>query len=327
MIRFISQRLISALLTCFVISVVSFVIIQLPPGDYVTSYIAEMQASGGNVTAEEAASLRATYGLDDPIFIQYLRWIQQILSGNFGMSMEWRLPIGEVIGDRILLTIVVSAASILLTWGIALPIGIYSAVKQYSIGDYLATILGFIGLAVPSFLTALIISYVGFTYLGLNVGGLFSPEYANAPWSFGRVLDLMAHLPLPAFILALGSSAQMIRVMRANLLDELNKPYLVTALAKGMTPMSAILKYPVRVALNPFISTIGYVLPFVVSGSVIVSLVLGLPLVGPVLYRALISQDMFLAGTIVLLLGLLTVIGTLISDLLLILVDPRVRMS
>lgn len=324
---FIARRLFAGILTTFVISMLSFLIIQLPPGDYVTSYVAEMQASGGNVSPEEAAALRAIYGLDDPVYIQYLRWMKQVVSGNFGMSMEWRMPISEVIGDRMLLTAIVSLSSVLLTWAIALPIGIYSAVNKYSVGDYVATVLGFIGLAVPSFLTALIVSYIGFAYFGYNLGGLFSPEYANASWSWGRAWDLAKHLPLPAFILALASSAHLIRVMRANLLDELNKPYLVTALAKGMTPARAILKYPVRVALNPFISTIGYVLPFVVSGSVIVSLVLGLPLIGPVLYRALISQDMFLAGTIVLLLGVLTVIGTLISDVLLILVDPRVRMN
>jgi peptide/nickel transport system permease protein len=241
--------------------------------------------------------------------------------------MEWRRPVLEVIGDRLFLTMVVSGVTVLFTWVVALPIGIYSAVRQYSFGDYFFTFVGFIGLAVPNFLLALTVMYLGFVYFDANPGGLFSPEYIDAPWSIGRVWDLIKHLPVPALILGLSSSAQLIRIMRANLLDELRKPYVVTAFAKGLTPLRAILKYPVRVALNPFISTIGYLLPFIVSGSVIVSLVLGLPTVGPVLFKALIAQDMFLAGTIVLLLGALTVLGTLISDLLLLWVDPRIRME
>jgi len=327
MVRYLVRRLLLAILTCVVISVLSFVIIQLPPGDYVTTYVMNLTSSGTEFTEEETAALRALYGLDQPVWLQYLRWVGQVATGNLGMSMEWRAPIADVIGDRLLLTAVVSVAALLLTWLIALPIGIYSAVRKYSVGDYVATVLGFVGLAMPTFLSALLVSYIGFAVFGLNVGGLFSPDYVNAPWSWGRVLDLLAHLPLPAAILALASSGPIIRIMRANLLDELQKPYLVTALSKGMSPRRAILKYPVRIALNPFISTIGHTLPYVVSGSIIVSLVLGLPTVGPVLYRALLSQDMFLAGTIVLLLGVLTVIGTLLSDLLLILADPRIRMT
>ena len=221
----------------------------------------------------------------------------------------------------------VSVAAILLTWLVALPIGIYSAVRQHSVGDYMFTLFGFIGLAMPSFLIALVLMYAGFRYFGTNIGGLFSPQYADAPWSVGRVLDLCRHLPLPAVILGLAGTAQLMRVMRANLLDELRKPYLVTAWARGMPMWRAILKYPVRLALNPFISTIGYILPYVVSGSLLVSLVLGLPTVGPVLFRALVAQDLYLAGTIVLMLGVLTVLGTLLSDLLLVAVDPRIRMG
>jgi peptide/nickel transport system permease protein len=324
---YLARRLMLAVLTCVFISIATFTIIHLPPGDYVSSYVAQMAASGSSMTQEEADVLRHQYGLDQPLPVQYVKWISLALQGNFGMSMEWHRSVYDVIGDRLLLTMVVSAAAILITWIFALPIGIYTAVRQHSVSDYVFTLLGFIGLAVPSFLIALVLMYVGFRYFGMTVGGLFSPEYAEAPWSWGRVGDLAWHLPLPAIILGLGSTAQVMRVMRANLLDELRKPYLVTALARGMPLWRAILKYPVRVALNPFVSTIGYILPYVVSGSVIVSLVLGLPTVGPVLYKSLVAQDLFLAGSIVLMLGTLTVVGTLLSDLLLIAIDPRIRLG
>ncbi len=327
MLAYIVRRLLLALVTIWAISVLSFVIIQLPPGDYITSYIAQMAGSGSLVSQEEAENLRAQYGLDQPMWVQYLRWMGQMLQGNFGQSMEWRRPVGDVIGDRLLLTMIVSLAAVLFTWVLALPLGIYSAVRQYSIGDYLATFLSFIGLAVPSFLLALVMMYLGFAFFNTNIGGLFSEEYTDAPWSAARAWDLMKHLPLPAFILALGGTAQLVRILRANLLDELRKPYVITARAKGLPERKLILKYPVRVALNPFISTIGYLFPYIVSGSIIVSLVLSLPTVGPLLLKALIAQDMFLAGTIVLLLGVMTVIGTFISDILLIWVDPRIRLE
>jgi peptide/nickel transport system permease protein len=327
MVAYLMRRLMLAVLTCVFISIATFAIIHLPPGDYVSSYVAQMAASGSSMTQEEADVLRHQYGLDQPLAVQYLKWISLALQGNFGMSMEWHRSVYDLIADRLLLTMVVSAAAVLTTWILALPIGIYTAVRQHSVSDYVFTLLGFIGLAVPSFLIALVLMYIGFRYFGTTVGGLFSPEYAEAPWSWGRVGDLAWHLPLPAIILGLGSTAQVMRVMRANLLDELRKPYLVTALARGMPLWRAILKYPVRVALNPFISTIGYILPYVVSGSVIVSLVLGLPTVGPVLYKSLVAQDLFLAGSIVLMLGTLTVIGTLLSDLLLVAIDPRIRLG
>jgi peptide/nickel transport system permease protein len=250
-----------------------------------------------------------------------------VVVGEFGRSMEWNRPVVEVIGDRLWLTVVVSLAALLLTWGLALPIGIYSAVRQYSPGDYVATFIGFIGLAVPNFLLALVILYLGFVFFGASIGGLFTVELQDAPWSAAKVWDLMKHLPVPALILGLAGTAQQIRIMRANLLDELQKPYVVTARSKGLSELRVVLKYPVRVALNPFASTIGYTLPYIVSGSIIVSLVLGLPTVGPLLLRALISQDMFLAGTIVLMLGVMTVIGTLISDILLVWIDPRIRLE
>jgi peptide/nickel transport system permease protein len=243
------------------------------------------------------------------------------------MAMEWQRPVTDVIGDRLALTMAVSICALILTWGLALPIGIYSAVRQYSLGDYLATFIGFIGLAVPGFLIALLVLYFGFTLFNANIGGLFSPEYNEAPWSPAKARDLLGHLPIPAIILGLAGTAQAVRIMRANLLDELRKPYVVTARAKGLPEWRVVLKYPVRVALNPFASTVGYTLPYIVSGSIIVSLVLSLPTVGPLLLKALIAQDMFLAGTIVLLLGVMTVIGTLISDLVLLWVDPRIRLE
>jgi peptide/nickel transport system permease protein len=251
--------------------------------------------------------------------------MEMVRHGNFGMALEYGRPVGEVIGDRIWLTMVVSVAAIIFTWIVALPIGIYSAVRQYSIGDYIVTFVGFIGLAIPSFMLALILMYLGFTFFDLNIGGLFSDELAEAPWSLAKIWDLTKHLPLPALILGFAGTAQLVRIMRANLLDELSKPYVVTGRARGLSESRLILKYPVRVALNPFASTIGYLLPYVVSGSIIVSLVLSLPTVGPLLLKALVAQDMFLAGTIVLLLGTMTVIGTFISDLLLMWIDPRIR--
>lgn len=325
MAAYILRRVLLALVTLWAITVVAFVIIQLPPGDFVDAYVAQASAMGSAISAEEAATLRQAYGLDQSIWVQYGKWVSLMASGNFGLAFEYGRPVKEVIGDRLWLTIVMSVLAIVVTWAIALPIGIYSAVRQYSVGDYVFTFVGFIGLAVPNFLLALIIMYFSFKLLGMNVGGLFSPEYALAPWSWGKVWDFAKHLPLPTLILALAGTAQLIRIMRANLLDELRKPYVVTARARGLPERRVIMKYPVRAALNPFASTIGYLLPFVVSGSIIVSVVLSLPTVGPLLLRALVAQDMLLASTIILLLGLLTVIGTLISDLLLMWIDPRIR--
>ncbi|HEX9015289.1 MAG TPA: ABC transporter permease [Chloroflexota bacterium] len=327
MLAYTIRRLLLAVVTVWAITILAFVIIQLPPGDYVTSYIAQMSASGSMVSEAEAQMLRQQYGLDQPMHIQYLRWMGMIMQGNFGMAMEWTRPVMEVIGDRLVLTIVISVAAIIFTWLVALPIGIYSAVRQYSVGDYVFTFIGFIGLAVPGFMLALVIMYIGFVHFNANIGGLFSNEYNEAPWSLAKVWDLIQHLPIPALVLGLAGTAQMIRIMRANLLDELRKPYVVTARAKGLSSRRAIMKYPVRVALNPFASTVGYLLPYVVSGSIIVSLVLSLPTVGPLLLKALIAQDMFLAGTIILLLGVMTVIGTFLSDLLLMWIDPRIRME
>lgn len=328
MLSYLTRRLFAGILTIWAASVLSFLVIQLPPGDYVTAYIANLQAMGTMVRAEEAEALRQQYGLDQPVYVQYAKWMGLMLRGNFGMAMEYNRPVREVIGDRLLLTMVVSVAAVIFIWGLALPLGIYSAVRQYSIGDYIATFVAFAGVAIPNFMLALVILYVGFKYFGLqNIGGLFSEQYLQAPWSLARLWDMIKHLPLPAVILGLGGMAELIRIMRANLLDELRRPYVVTARAKGLAEYRVILKYPVRAALNPFASTIGYIFPFIVSGSIIVSLVLSLPTVGPLLYRALIAQDLFLAGTILLLLAVMTVIGTLISDLILMWIDPRIRLG
>ena len=325
MLGYIVRRLILALFTIWAISILSFAIIQLPPGDYVDAYVAQLMSTGSLVSQEEAANLRIQYGLDQPIWVQYAKWATLAVQGDFGMAMEYRRPVTDVMGDRLWLTMAISFFALLVTWGLALPIGIYSAVRQYSFFDYFFTFIGFIGVAVPGFLIALLVLYFGFTLFNANVGGLFSPEYADAPWSFAKAWDLLAHMPIPALIIGLATTAQAMRVMRANLLDELRKPYVVTARAKGVPWGRTVLKYPVRVALNPFASTVGYALPYIVSGSIIVSLVMSLPTVGPLYLKALIAQDMFLAGTIVLLIGVMTVIGTFLSDLLLLWIDPRIR--
>ena len=327
MLTFLARRLVLALITVWAISLITFAIIQLPPGDYVTAYIAQLETQGDVVSVEEAVAIRAEYGLERPIPVQYLKWVQQAAKGNFGVAMEYRRPVSEVIGDRLALTAALTFTSIVFTWILAIPIGIYSAVRQYSVGDYTFTFIGFLGLGIPNFLLALVVLYVGFVWFGASVGGLFSPEMVDAPYSFSKVVDLMNHLWMPSLILAIAGTAQLIRVLRANLLDELRKPYVVTARAKGLSEWRVVLKYPFRVALNPLISTIGYLLPLIVSGSIIVSVVMSLPTVGPLLLKALIAQDMFLAGTIILMIGLMTVVGTFISDILLGWVDPRIRLE
>lgn len=326
MVNYIIRRIFAALITIWAASVISFVVIQLPPGDYVTAYIANLQSTGTFVSQEEAAALRIQYGLDRPIHIQYLKWMGLMLQGNFGMAMEYNRPVAEVIGDRMTLTIIVSVAAVIFIWALSLPIGIYSAVRQYSVLDYVFTFIGFIGIAVPNFMLALLVMYISYKYFNVeSIGGLFSPDMSMAPWGWPKIADLIRHLPLPAIVLGLAGMAEVVRIMRANLLDELRKPYVVTARAKGLAEHRVILKYPVRAALNPFASTIGYIFPYIVSGSIIVSLVLSLPTVGPLLFKALIAQDLFLAGTILLLLAVLTVVGTFISDLVLMWIDPRIR--
>ena len=326
MVSYIVRRFLAGLLTIWAATVISFVVIQLPPGDFVTSYIAALQSTGTVLSQEEAEALRQQYGLDRPMHIQYIKWMGLMLEGNYGMAMEYNRPVREVIGDRMAITIVISLAAVLFIWIVSLPIGIYSAVRQYSIGDYFFTFLGFVGIAIPNFMLALILLYVSFKYFDAqNIGGLFSPGMSMEPWGLPKIWDMIKHLPVPAIIIGMAGMAEVVRILRANLLDELRKPYVVTARAKGLAETRVIIKYPVRAAMNPFASTIGYIFPFLVSGSIIVSLVLSLPTVGPLLYKALIAQDLFLSGTILLMLAILTVVGTFISDLILMWIDPRIR--
>jgi peptide/nickel transport system permease protein len=327
MLTYLLRRLGLAVITTFAITVVTFIILHLPPVDFVTAYAAQAAASGSAISPAEADAMRLAYGLNQPLWVQYWKWLSMVATGDFGRSFEYGRPVTEVIGDRLWLTILLSLGAIVVTWGLALPIGIYSAVRQYSIGDYAFTLLGFIGLAIPNFLLALIVMYFGQHLFGMSVSGLFSADQQLAPWTWTKVVDLLHHLPLPVLILALAGTAQLVRIMRANLLDELRRPYVVTARARGLPERRVIMKYPVRAALNPFASTIGYLLPFTVSGSVIISVVLSLPTVGPLLLRSLLSQDMLLASSIILLLGVLTVIGTLVSDLVLMWIDPRIRLG
>jgi peptide/nickel transport system permease protein len=325
-LSYLFRRLILAAGT-LVVSVIAFAIIQLPPGDYVDGYVGILESMGDVVTEDREEALRQQYGLRDPMVLQYLRWAGDVLVGDFGLSLEYRRPVAEVIGDRMWMTVAVALASVVFVWLMALPIGIYSAVRQYSVGDYAFTFIGFLGLAVPNFLLALVLMYFSLRYFGANVGGLFSSEFRDAPWSLEKLWDLLQHIWIPAIVLGTSGTAALIRIMRANLLDELRKPYVVAAKSRGLTEWQVILKYPVRVALNPFASTIGYILPYIVSGSIIVSVVLSLPTVGPLLLRALIAQDIYLSGTIIMLIGFMTVAGTLISDLILVLIDPRIRLA
>ena len=355
MFQLILKRVLWMIPTLWAISFVSFALIQLPPGDYLTSYITALEETGETVNEEQVAALRLRYSLDQPFLVQYVRWLNNLMpfglerqdSGSYmwveeeggarsfnwpwfkapdlGMSFEWERPVTELVGERLLLTMVISIFTLLFTWAIAIPIGIYSAVHQYSWGDYTFSILGFIGLATPNFLLALVFMYVGYSVFDVSAGGLFSSDYQNAAWSMARFADLLAHLWIPVIVIGTAGTAGLIRVMRGNLLDELPKQYVMTARAKGVSAWKLLLKYPVRVALNPLISTIGWVLPGIVSGSVIVAVVLGLPTTGPLLLRALENQDMYLAGSMVMVLSFLTVIGTLISDVLLLWLDPRIR--
>ncbi|WP_417260705.1 ABC transporter permease [Celeribacter sp.] len=325
MLGFVYRRLLYMIPTVVLVSVVTFLIIQLPPGDYLDTLAAELSDSGGLDEGTKEA-LRVRYGLGEPFFVQYWKWISGIVfHGDFGMSFEKNLPVGDLIWDRLGWTFAISLLTLLFIWAVALPIGIYSAVKKYSFGDYAATFFGFIGLAVPNFLLALVMMYVAFKYFGQSVGGLVSPEFIGEPWTTEKFVDLLKHIWMPIFVVGTSGAAALIRIMRANLLDEIYRPYVVTARAKGMSEFQLLMRYPVRVALNPFISTIGWILPTLVSGEIIVAVVMNLPTTGPMLLRALLVQDMYLAGSLILIVSLLTVLGTLISDLLLAWIDPRIR--
>jgi len=311
--------------TLAVISVIVFVVIQLPPGDIVTATLEQLASSGVDMSDERIQNMRAQYNLDQPLPIQYLYWIGNFITGDMGFSYLYARPVNELVWERLGYTFLISVGALIFTWLLALPIGIYSAVRQYSVADYTFTTIGLLGLATPNFLIALVLMYLGHSWFGISVGGLFSPEYLNAPWSWGKFLDLLAHIWIPIIVVGTSGMAITMRLMRANLLDELQKPYVTTARAKGVPPFKLLMKYPVRIAINPFISTIGLLLPALLSGDAIVGVVLNLPTTGPLLVQSLISQDMYLAGSLIMLLSVLTVIGMLLSDLLLAWVDPRIR--
>jgi len=329
MLAFMVRRVLLGLFTLWVISIISFLVITLPPGDFVDDYVANLVGDAGFGTPAAAAleeGLRIEYGLDKPFVVQYWKWASKAARGNFGISIEFKRPVWEVVSDKLLMTVIVAGATILFTWVLAIPIGIYSAVRHRTPEDYALTFIGFIGLAIPDFLLALALMWIGFFYFDFAIGGLFTREYITAPWSGGKIVDLLAHLWIPAIVLGTAGSAALIRIMRANLLDELKKPYVVTARAKGLSEFRVVMKYPVRVALNPIVSTMGYLLPFLISGSIIVSVVLSLPTIGPLLLRALLAEDLFMAASIITILGAMTILGTLLSDVLLMFVDPRIRM-
>jgi peptide/nickel transport system permease protein len=327
--KYLLRRCLYMIFTVWVITIVAFAVIQLPPGDYVSTLVSQMMRQGAKeVSLEVIEQLREQYGLNDPVHVQYIKWIRNIVTrGDFGYSLTYNRDAATIILERLPITFALTLTSVLFIWIIALPVGVYSAVRKYSPGDYLFTFIGMIGLAVPNFLFALILMYLSYRYGGQALIGLFSEEYANAPWSLAKVGDLLNHLWIPVLIIGTGGTAGLIRTMRANLLDELNKPYVDTARAKGLSEWQMLWKYPIRYALNPFISTIGWILPGLVAGEVIVSIVLNLPTSGPVLLGALRSQDMFLAAGFILLLSTLTVIGTFVSDVLLAVLDPRIRLE
>jgi peptide/nickel transport system permease protein len=327
MLAYIIRRILTMIPTLVAISIISFIIIQLPPGDFLTTYVAQLSLSGESVDQSELDALRQRFGLDQPLYKQYLYWAWNFLHGDMGHSFEWNRPVSSLIAERLPITILLSTCTIIFTWAVSIPIGIYSAVRQYSWMDYLLTLIGFIGLATPNFLFALVLLWLSYAYLGMSIGGLFSPEFAEASWSFAKLVDLLKHLWIPVLIVGTAHTAKFIRIIRGNLLDELTKPYVTTARAKGLTETRLLLKYPVRVAINPLVSTIGWTLPELISGIAITAVVLNLPTSGPLLLSALLSQDMHLAGSFIMLLSCLTVIGTLVSDILLAWVDPRIRLG
>lgn len=309
----------------FVVSIVSFILIQLPPGDFLTTQVTLLRASGTDVSQEQIESLTRRYGLDLPLHQQYFKWFGGVLRGNFGQSFQYNEPVANLIGERLALTIAISLVTLVFTFAVSIPVGIFSATHQYSVGDYAFTTLGFIGLAIPNFLLALVLMFLFNNLFGVSIGGLFSPDYELAPWSLAKFWDMVKHLPVPIIVIGTAGTAGLIRVMRGCLLDELRKQYVVTARAKGQKEQTLLFRYPVRVALNPVVSTIGWALPAIVSGETITAIVLDLPTTGPLLVSALLNQDMYLAGSFVLFLCTLTVVGTYVSDVLLVVLDPRIR--
>lgn len=327
MLGFLLRRVATMIGTLAVISVLVFVVIQLPPGDYLTTYIADLQAQGEDVSSDKVDFLREQYGLDQPMPVQYLEWVTGLLHGNLGYSFEYQMPVADVVGDRLFLTLLLNFLTVLFIYGVSFPIGVYIATHQYSFADHSLSFLGYIGLATPNFLLALILLYLSNVWFGISIGGLMDPAYIGEGWSIGKAGSLFAHLVVPVIVIGTAGTAGMIRRLRANLLDELQKPYVVTARAKGLPEGKILRKYPLRAVLNPFVSDIGTLLPQIVSGSVIVSAVMSLPTTGPMLLSSLRSQDMYLAGSFLMFLAVLTVVGMLVSDLLLAAIDPRVRLE
>ena len=323
--KYVIRRLLGMIPTLGIISIIVFVVVQLPPGDIVTATLDQLTSSGVDMSDERIQNLRAQYNLDQPLPMQYLYWIGNFVTGDMGFSYLFARPVNELVWERVGYTLLITVCSLIFTWLLALPIGIYSAVRQYSVADYTFTTIGLLGLATPNFLIALVLMYLGHTLFGVSIGGLFSPEFANAPWSWARFGDLLAHIWIPIIVIGTSGMAITMRLMRANLLDELQKPYVTTARAKGVPPFKLLMKYPVRIAINPFISTIGLLLPALLSGEAIVGVVLNLPTTGPLLVQSLLAQDMYLAGSLIMLLSVLTVLGMLLSDVLLAWVDPRIR--
>ena len=325
MLHYVARRILLMIPTLFIISALVYVIIDLPPGDCVTSQIDELLARGDPDALHRADELRALYGLDHSLVYRYFHWVAGIFRWDFGLSCQDTVPVADLIGERIVLTMVMETATIAFIWIVSFVIGVYAATHQYQVGDYVASFIGFVGLAVPNFLLAIVLLYVGKVYFGLSIGGLMDPEYIDQPMSWGKVVSVMEHLIIPVIVIGMSGTAGMIRRLRANLLDELQKQYVVTGRAKGLPPLKLLIKYPLRHAINPFVADIGHLLPEVISGSVIVSVVLSLPTTGPMLLGALKTQDVNLAATFLLIVATLTVIGMLISDLLLAALDPRIR--
>jgi len=327
MFNVVANRILWACLMMAAISVVAFTLIQLPPGDFVDSYVNHKQQGGVVMTLDEVAEMRRTLGLDRPMYVQYFDWIGGVVQGDFGFSWEYRREVSEVIGERLPLTLMLAFTTLLFTYLIAIPIGIYSAVRQYSVGDHAFSILGYIGLATPNFMFALVLLYFAHVYFGTSAGGLFSAEFEDAAWSWARFVDMLAHLWIPVVVLGTAGTAFQIRTMRATLLDEVNKLYVTAARASGLSEFRLLIKYPVRMAINPIVSTIGWELTNIISGAPIVGIVLSLPDTGPLFVDALLNSDLYLAGALILIYCALVIVGTLISDLLLIALDPRIRMG
>ena len=326
MLRFAVRRIALLFPMLFIASVITFAIIQAPPGDFLDDYIAELMEQGeAGFNRADVEYLREQYGLNDPLPIQYGKWFLNVLQWDLGLSLEWNKPVTELLNQRLLMTVILGLFTITFTWTMAIPIGILSAVKQYSWWDYIWTFISYLGVATPNFMIALVVIWMAFSYFGANLVGLFSSEYVDAPWSIAKIIDMLKHIWVPMLIVGTAGTARLTRIVRANLLDELSKPYVETARAKGVSELKLLLKYPTRIALNPFVSTAGWELSELFSGSLIVATVMGLPTMGPLLLRALISQDMYMAGSMLLILTYLTLVGTLISDLALGLMDPRIR--